>query len=460
MDEMWSILYYLRNDPEKLRWSQKVRGESVEIVEKALALDTEWRKLRAEIDRLRHERNVLASKIAKAGLEEKRALIDEARLLDKKLKEAEEKLAAVEEERERILKSIPNVVHESVPIGRSEEDNVPVRFWGKPRVWRGYLEAFLNQTKGHRVEYEVIEWKPVGHADYGESSALVDTARAGKVAGARFYYLFDDLVWLELALVLYALDHLSKKGFRLVVPPYMLRRKPLEGVISFSDFEDMVYKIEGEDLYLIATAEHPLAALHMDETIPKDELPLLYAGVSPCFRKEAGAHGKDTKGIFRVHQFTKVEQFVYCLPEESWEWHERLIRNAEELFQGLGIPYRVVNVCSGDLGVVAAKKYDLEAWMPAQGKYREMVSCSNTTDYQSYRLNIRYAGARGAPAEGFVHTLNSTAVATTRAITAIIENFQEPDGAVRIPPILRKYLEAFEKAPTDTIEPKRSSAKG
>ncbi|MEM5825626.1 MAG: serine--tRNA ligase, partial [Thermofilaceae archaeon] len=257
--------------------------------------------------------------------------------------------------------------------------------------------------------------------------------------------------------VMYALDHLAKKGFRLVIPPYMLRRKPLEGVISFLDFEDMVYKIEGEDLYLIATAEHPLASLHMDETIPRDELPLLYAGLSPCFRKEAGAHGKDTKGIFRVHQFTKVEQFVYCLPDESWEWHERLIRNAEELFQGLGIPYRVVNVCSGDLGVVAAKKYDLEAWMPAQGKYREMVSCSNTTDYQSYRLNIRFAKAKGAPAEGYVHTLNSTAIATTRAITAIVENYQEPDGTVRIPPVLRRYLEVFERAPKDYIEPRNRS---
>ncbi|MEM4679649.1 MAG: serine--tRNA ligase [Thermofilaceae archaeon] len=454
---MWSILYYLRNDPEKLRWSQRVRGESIEVVDKALELDTEWRRLRAEIDKLRHERNILASRIARATHEERRALIEEARRLDQALNEAEKRLQKVEEERDRILRSIPNIVHETVPIGRGEEDNVPVRFWGKPRVWVGYLESFKFQTKGYDVDYELIDWKPLGHADYSEGSMLIDTLRAGKVAGARFYYMFDDFVWLELALVMYALDYLAKKGFQLVIPPYMLRRKPLEGVISFLDFEDMVYKIEGEDLYLIATAEHPLASLHMDETIPRDELPLLYAGLSPCFRKEAGAHGKDTKGIFRVHQFTKVEQFVYCLPDESWEWHERLIRNAEELFQGLGIPYRVVNVCSGDLGVVAAKKYDLEAWMPAQGRYREMVSCSNTTDYQSYRLNIRYAKAKGAPAEGYVHTLNSTAIATTRAITAIVENYQEPDGTVRIPPVLSEYLEAFERAPKDRIEPRNRS---
>jgi len=450
---MWSILYYLRNDPEKLRWSQRMRGADVGLVDRALELDKEWRRVKAEIDKLRHERNVLASKIGRAAPGERRKLVEEARKLSRLLEERERKLRELEAERERVLLSIPNVIHETVPRGESEEDNVPIRFWGRPRVWRGHLERFLEQTRGFKVEYEVIDWRPVGHADLSESMGLVDTLRAGKVAGSRFYYLFEDLVWLDFALMMYALDHLSRKGFTIVEPPLMLRRRPLEGVISFEDFEDMIYKIEGEDLYLIATAEHPLAALHMGETIPRDELPLLYAGVSPCFRKEAGAHGRDTKGIFRVHQFNKVEQFVFCLPEESWEWHERLIRNAEELFQGLGIPYRVVNVCSGDLGDVAAKKYDLEAWMPAQGRYREMVSCSNTTDYQSYRLGIRYAKARGAPAEGYVHTLNSTAIATSRAITAILENFQEPDGTVRIPRVLRKYLEPFEKAPKDYIEP-------
>ncbi|MEM2217940.1 MAG: serine--tRNA ligase [Thermofilaceae archaeon] len=452
---MWSVLYYLRNDPEKLRWSQRIRGDDIGLVNKALELDAEWRKLRAEIDRLRHIRNELAAKVSKASQEERINLINEARKLSEEIEAAEKKLAQVEAERESVLLRIPNVVHATVPLGKSEEDNQPVKFWGKPKVWEGFLESFTSQIKGFQVRYEVINWKPIGHADVSEEKGWVDTVRAGKVAGARFYYMVDDLVWLEQALILYALDNLSRNGFTIVVPPYMLRRKPLEGVISFGDFEDVVYKIEGEDLYLIATAEHSLAALHMNETIPKEELPLLYAGVSPCFRKEAGAHGKDTKGIFRVHQFTKVEQFVYCLPEESWEFHEKLIRNAEELFQGLEIPYRIVNVCSGDLGVVAAKKYDLEAWMPAQGKYREMVSCSNTTDYQSYRLGIRFAKARGAPAEGYVHTLNSTAIATSRTITAILENHQEPDGRIRIPLVLRRYLELFERAPHDYIEPRR-----
>ncbi|MCS7104602.1 MAG: serine--tRNA ligase [Thermofilaceae archaeon] len=452
---MWSILYYLRNDAAKLKWSQRVRGSDEGLVDKALELDTEWRRLKSHMDKLRHERNQMAAKIGKASLNERTKLIEEAKRLDRELEEAEKRLTEVEEARERVLLSIPNIVHESVPVGTSDEDNVPIRVFGRPKVWRGYLESFLQQVKGFNVEYELIDWRPVGHADLSEESGFVDTVRASKVAGARFYYMFDDLVWLDLALVMWALDILSSKGFKIVIPPYMLRRKLLEGVTSFSDFEDMIYKVEGEDLYLVATAEHPLAALHSGETLPKDELPLLYAGLSPCFRKEAGAHGKDTKGIFRVHQFTKVEQFIYCLPEESWEWHETLIRNAEEMFQKLEIPYRVVNVCSGDLGVVAAKKYDLEAWMPAQGKFREMVSCSNTTDYQSYRLGVRYARARGAPAEGYVHTLNSTAIATSRTITAILENNQEPDGVVRIPKILKKYLELFEKAPKDHIEPRK-----
>ena len=206
-------------------------------------------------------------------------------------------------------------------------------------------------------------------------------------------------------------------------------------------------------MYLIATSEHPIAARFMNETLEINDLPLLYLGISPCFRKEAGAHGKDTKGIFRVHQFHKVEQFVFTLPENSWEWHEKLIHNAEELFKKLEIPFRVISLCTGDLSVVSAKTYDIETWMPGQGKFREMVSCSNCTDYQSYRLNIRFAEKRGYPSKGFVHTLNSTAIATTRAITAILENYQEPDGMVKIPKVLNKYLEIFDAAPKDEIKP-------
>ncbi len=450
---MWSILKALRENPDILIESQQRRGESTEIVEKAIELDRQWRQKLHELNQLRHERNRLSAEIKKASKEERAALIEKAKKISNEVKVKEEELKKLEEELNRVLLSIPNILHESVPAGRDDTENVPIRFWGRPRVYREHVDEFVRQTGGN-VDYEVIDKPPVGHADAVEMWGWADIERAAKVAGSRSYYLLDDLVWLDFALISYALDFLAKQGFRIVSPPYMMRRLAYEGVTALEDFEDVIYKIEGEDLFLIATSEHPLAAMHMSEVVAESELPLLYAGVSPCFRKEAGAHGKDTKGIFRVHQFNKVEQFVYCLPEESWDWHERLIDNAEKLWQGLGIPYRIVNICTGDIGIVAAKKYDLEAWMPAQGKYREMVSCSNCTDWQSYRLNIRYAEERGKPSKGFVHTLNSTAIATTRAITAIIENFQLEDGRVMIPDVLRKYLESIETAPKEFIEPR------
>ncbi|MEM4663606.1 MAG: serine--tRNA ligase, partial [Desulfurococcaceae archaeon] len=364
-------------------------------------------------------------------------------------------LKKIEDEREEALLALPNIVHESVPIGPDDSFNVPIRFWGKPKVWIGYLEQFKQQTEkyGFKVEYELIERKPVGHADMLENVlGFGNTIKAGEVAGSRFYYLFDDIVFLDMALLMYAIDHLTSKGYRLVLPPYMLRHKVMMGVIDLNTFKDAIYKIEGEDLYLIATAEHSLAALHAFEDIPEEELPIKYVGVSPCFRKEAGAGSRDLKGIFRVHQFHKVEQYVFAKPEESWDLMEELIRNAEELFQGLELPYRVVNIASGDLGAPAAKKYDLEVWMPAQGLYREMVSCSNTTDWQSYRLKIRLVRRKGMIKE-YVHTLNSTAIASTRTITAILENFQNEDGTITIPRVLRKYLEVFSRAPKDYIHP-------
>jgi len=333
---------------------------------------------------------------------------------------------------------------------------VPIKYWGRAKVYFEDVDSFVEMTSG-MAEYEVTDVKPVGHADAVEIFGWADLERAAKVAGSRFYYLLNDLVWLDFALTMYALDYLKKAGFTIINPPYMMRREAYSGVTAFSDFEEVIYKVEDEDLYLIATSEHPIAAMHMNEVLEEDGLPLLYAGVSPCFRKEAGAHGKDTKGIFRVHQFNKVEQFIFCLPEESWDWHEKLLENVEKLWQGLELPYRIVNICTGDLGIVAAKKYDLEAWMPAQGRYREMVSCSNCTDWQSYRLNIRYAEEKGKPSKGFVHTLNSTAIATTRAITAIIENFQLDDGRVEIPKVLQRYLEPIESAPKDYILPQKVS---
>ena len=449
----WSILDLLRRDPERLKYYVKIRLMDPEIVDRARMIDEEWRRTLTLVNELRHKHNVVSRQIGRArDPEERKRLIEEARRLLRELEELEEKLRRLEEERKRVLDLLPNIVEEDVPIG-DEEASEPIEFWGKPKVWKGYLEQFLAQTRGHRVEYEVIDWKPVGHADMLEYVLKRgDTLRAAKVAGSRFYYLFTDLVWLDLALLLYALDHLTRKGYTLVLPPYMLRHEVMTRVVDLDTFKDAIYKIEGEDLYLIATAEHPLAALYYKQELYDDELPLKLVGISPCFRKEAGAGNRDLKGIFRVHQFHKVEQFVFSTPEESRKLHEEIINNAKELFQGLGIPYRIVNIASGDLGACAVKKYDLEAWMPAQGRFREMVSASNCTDWQAYRLQIRLVRRKGME-RGYVHTLNSTAIASTRTITAILENFQDEDGVVEIPKVLRRYLEAFPAAPKDYIEP-------
>lgn len=451
----WSILKLLREKPEELKKHVKKRFMDPSIVDEAYKTDLEWRRTLTYIQELRHKHNIASREIPRLKGPDKEKKIKEARQLLKELEKVEKKLKELEEKRLKLLFSLPNIVHETVPIGPDDTYNVPIRFWGKPKVWEGFTDQFKEQTEkyGFKVEYEVIDWKPVGHADMLEKVLMLgDTFKAGQVAGSRFYYLFNDIVFLDMALLAYAIDYLTSKGYTLVLPPYMLRHKVMMGVIDMDTFKDAIYKIEGEDLYLIATAEHPLAALHAWEDIPEEKLPLKYAGISPCFRKEAGAGNRDLKGIFRVHQFHKVEQFVYAKPEDSWNIMEELISNAEHLFQGLGIPYRIVNIASGDLGAPAAKKYDLEAWMPAQGRYREMVSCSNVTDWQAFRLRIRLIRRKGMVKE-YLHTLNSTAIASTRTITAILENFQEPDGTVIVPKVLRKYLEVFKSAPIDAIHP-------
>ncbi|MEM0497091.1 MAG: serine--tRNA ligase [Acidilobaceae archaeon] len=452
---MWSVLALLRENPEELKRHIAKRLMDPAIVDEVYKLDLEWRRLQTEVNELRHKHNVITRSIARATNDVERVkLLDEARSIIKSLEYLEAKLVEVERRREEALLSLPNLVDDSVPVG-DESASLPVEFWGKPKVWVGYLDQFREQTEkyGFKVDYELIDWKPQGHADMLEEIlGLGDTLKAGEVAGSRFYYLFDDMVWLDIALLLYAIDKLTSKGYKLVQPPYMLRYKVMAGVIDMATFKDAIYKIENEDLYLIATAEHSLAALYYGEEIYDDELPIKLVGISPSFRKEAGAGSKDLKGIFRVHQFHKVEQFIFSKPEDSRKLHEEMINNAKELFQELGLPYRIVNIASGDLGAPAIKKYDLEVWMPAQGKYREMVSASNCTDWQSYRLNIKMIRRKGMIRE-YVHTLNSTAIASTRTITAILENYQEPDGTVVIPKVLRKYLEPFEKAPKEFIKP-------
>ncbi len=444
----------IRENPDIVKGDLIKRGELEKLkwIDEILELDKKWRENLRKINQLRRERNRIAVEIGKR----KKAGESVDDLLTKS-KEIVKQIEILEKENEEIKRKIdfylwrlPNITHESVPIGKDDTENVPIKFWGKARVWKGHLESFLEQSQG-KMEYEVLEWKPKLHVDLLEILRGADFERAAKVSGSRFYYLLNEIVILDLALIRFALDRLIEKGFTPVIPPYMVRRYVEEGVTTFDDFENVIYKVEGEDLYLIPTAEHPLAGMHANEIIDGKDLPLLYVGVSPCFRKEAGTAGKDTKGIFRVHQFHKVEQFVYSRPEESWEWHEKLLQNAEELFQELEIPYRVVNICTGDLGYVAAKKYDIEAWMPGQGKFREVVSCSNCTDWQARRLNIRFRDKTHEKPK-FVHTLNSTAIATSRAIVAILENFQEEDGTVRIPKALWKYTGFKEIVPADKKE--------
>lgn len=426
----------LRETPDVIRADLRKRGRDPAVVDLVRAKDEEWRTGLNKLQDLRAERNRSGKLIAdakKAGQDAK-PILERMGKIGAEQGTLETSVPVAEAERDRLLRTIPNLMHPSVPVGKDDSQNVEIRAWGgKP----------------------VHKFAAVSHVDLLASLDLADLERAARAAGARFFYLKGDLVLLGRALEFFALHALGAKGFTAIEPPYMLRREAMEGAVDLADFESVIYKVQGEgasedgkgkqpDLYLIATSEHPIAAMHMGEIIESKSLPLRYAGVSPCFRKEAGAHGKDTKGIFRVHQFSKVEQFVFCAAADSWRIHEELIANAEELYQALGIPYRVVNICTGDLGNIAAKKYDIEAWMPVQGAYREVVSCSNCTDFQGRRYNTRHRANPGDPTD-VVHTLNSTAIAVQRTLVAILENFQQPDGSVMIPRVLRPYMAGKER---------------
>lgn len=429
---------YLRENPEVFYKSTKDRGYDTSTIDKFFEMDKEWRENLRKINELKHEKNVLTSEVAqtiKAGkdAEDLKAKVKE---INSQIERMEERQKIIETEREIVAKTIPNLLHESVPICKGDENNVVVKSWGVAPIVAEDVESYRAATNnlGH---FRLLEKRPESHVDLMQRLNLADLERAGKAAGSRFFYLKNRLVKLELALVNYAVDFLSERGFNVVEPPYMLNFKAMDGATDMETFKDTLYKIEGEDLYLISTSEHPIAAMFMDETFDEADLPVRVAGVSPCFRKEAGAHGKDTKGIFRVHQFTKIEQFVFCHPAHSWEFLDEILGNAEEIFQSLNIPYRVVNVCSGELGNLAAKKFDIEAWFPSQGKFREVVSASNDTDYQARSLGIKFRTKEG---NRFVHTLNSTAIATTRVMVAIMENFQREDGSgFEIPEALIPY---------------------
>ncbi len=391
-------------------------------VDRVVRLYQERNRLLQQVEALRRQRNEVAKQTsATRDPAERQSLIEQGRQLKEQIAQLEDQLRQLQEELTAELKRIPNLSHPDAPIGDSEEHNREVRRWGEPRQF---------------------DFKPRDHLDIAVALDLVDFERGAKVAGHNFYYLKNEAVLLEMALEQYALRLLTEEGFIPVITPDLARDEVLEGVGFIPRSEaTQIYSIEGMDLSLIATAEITIAGMHKDEILSEDQLPLRYVGLSHCFRTESGAHGRATRGLYRVHQFSKVEMFAFTRPEDSDDTLERLTRLQERIFQSLGIPYRVVDTCTGELGGPAYRKYDLEAWMPGRGEhgeYAEVTSASNCTDYQARRLNIRFRRANKKGTE-FVHTLNGTAVAISRALIVILENYQEADGSVRIPDVLVPY---------------------
>ena len=419
-------MHVFREEAEKIRADHDRRGLPYDNIEKVIELDTKWKIALRETDELRRKKNEAARGIGaakKSGNDaEAQRILSEVANLGAQISEMESVTDAFLKQRDSVRMSIPNLLHPDVPSGADESGNTKHSLHGKK-------PSFDFEPKTHNELIEENKW--------------VDLERAAKITGSRFYFLKGDLARLEMALQAYAVDFIQERGFTFVQPPVMMNRTAYEGVTDLSDFETVMYGINPDGYYMIATSEHPLTAMYMQETIPEELLPIKIVGVSPCFRREVGAHGQSDRGIWRVHQFTKVEQIIIATPETSWELHEELLQNCIDLWDALGLHYEVVNICTGDMGTVAARKYDLEAWLPGAKAFKEIVSCSNCTDYQANRLDIRY-GTPGHPNQPTVHTLNSTAVATSRALVAIIEQNQLEDGRVQIPAVLRPYMQGQE----------------
>lgn len=409
-----------REHADVLRADHDKRDIPHDNIDSVIRLDEEWRQARYDSDQLRKKRNEAARGIAaakKSGDEAaSKPIMAEVASIGSEIDALTEKADACLLERDSIRMRVPNILHESVPVGEDDQKNT------------------LHSLRGEKVE---LKFEAKNHNDLIEQNNWVDLARGAKVAGSRFYFLQGDLARLEMALQQYSANFLVGRGYTLVQPPLMMNREAYEGVTDLADFETVMYGVEPDKYYLIATSEHPLTAMRMDEIIEPAELPIKQVGISQCFRREVGAHGLSDRGIWRVHQFTKIEQIIICNPDDSWDHHEELLSNAVELWDSLDLHYRIVNICTGDMGTVAAKKYDLEAWLPGAGAYKEVVSCSNCTDYQANRLRMRYRTADGNAA---VHTLNSTAVATSRALVAIMEQYQNEDGTVRVPDVLIPHM--------------------
>ncbi|MBQ6461480.1 serine--tRNA ligase [Candidatus Saccharibacteria bacterium] len=403
---------FIRENLALVEKSTKEKGYKIDVRD-ALKIDDERKAILTEVEALRQKRNEVAAKM-KGGKPEP-ALIEEGKAIKIELAETEKKLDELEKKLNSKIKAIPNIIFDDVPLG-GEECSVEIKKWGK------------NHEEG------------VDHLDYAVSRDWVDFERGAKVAGAKFYYLKGEMALLENALLQYGLSKVLEHGFTFMTVPDMVSSRVLEGCgfnPRTSDQSDEYY-IEGEDLAMIATAEMPLTGYHMDEIIDEDKLPLFYAGYSACFRKEAGTYGKYTRGLFRVHQFNKLEMYAFCLPEQSKEIHEKILKIEEEIWQGLGIPYHVINIAAGDLGAPAAKKYDMEYWSPVNQKYQEITSCSNCTDFQARAVNCRVRRKDGTIE--FVHTLNGTAIPLARALVVILENYATKDGKLKVPEVLRPYL--------------------
>ena len=411
-----------REHADVIRADHTKRGLPHDNINRVIELDQNWRNLLHETDQWRREKNEAARGIGaakKAGDNEgAQRILAQVADLGERIAEWEAKTNEAMEERDRLRMSIPNILHDEVPVGDDDSGNTA-------HAVHGEKPTFTFEPRTHNELIEMNQW--------------VDLKRAAKITGSRFYFLKGDLARLEFALQQYAVEFLRSREYTFVQPPVMMNREAYEGVTDLGDFETVMYGIEPDKYYMIATSEHPLTAMFMDETIPEEQMPMRMVGVSQCFRREVGSHGQSDLGIWRVHQFTKIEQIIIAKPEDSWALHEELLQNCTDLWDSLGIHYEVVNICTGDMGTVAAKKYDLEAWIPGAKQYKEIVSCSNCTDYQANRLGIRY-GQPGHPNQPVVHTLNSTAVATSRALVAIMEQYQLEDGRVAVPDVLQPYL--------------------
>ena len=398
----------LRDDTEKLKAGIAAKGYDTSLVDEALKLDKEKRELLQEIEKLRGERNKFA----------KDKNIEEGKRVKKELQSIEPKLKEIEENFQDVFNQIPNPPLDEAPKGKSEKDNVEVRKWGEPRKF---------------------DFKPKDHLELGKALNILDFETGAKVAGSQFYFWYGDGALLELALVLYAFDLLSKEGFLPVITPDLAKSRYYLGTGYLpKGKEAQTYEIKGEDLGLTATAEVTLAGKHADEVILEKDLPKKYIGYSHCFRQEAGSYGQYSKGLYRVHQFTKAEMFIFCKPEESDEYHQHILEMEEKIYQELNLPYRVIEMCTGDLGAMAARKFDIDAWMPSREEYGEVTSTSNCTGYQARNLNVRFK--RGDGKIEFVHMINGTAIATSRTPLAIMENYQKEDGSIEIPKALQKWM--------------------